>query len=573
MNKLKLLLTTLYYLRPGQALMYVIRRALPPRSVGAPTPPGPAGLEGLQQPIAVAGIYVAQYTFRFHNHSHNLRREGFDWCPDGTTRLWRYHLHYFDYLREARRGSDNKKCLIQWWIDANRQNSQPGWEAFTTSLRIVNWIFFFSSAAIRDSVPPAWLCSLYRQALWLEKNDESHILANHYFENMKALLFAGLYFSGADAERWCKKAQRELSRQLREQILDDGGHYERSPQYHCLMLENYLDLYNLASAAGDRVGRGFIDQLRSAAERSLAFLDAILFPGDLIPLFNDSAYGAAPQPASLRAYAARLWGYRRPQPAPVALIDLPDSGLFGLRLHSDMLLIDCGDIGPSYQPGHTHCDFLSYELMLQGEKIIVDTGLFEYEPGAMRRHVRSTRAHNTVVVDGQEQSEIWGEFRVARRAKKLAAAIARDGDGYCFQGEFTGFPAIEGGIRHRRQVEISPLAGGDALERLTVEDRLQAAGRAARAGRRHRLESYIYLAPGLRCRQRAAHAVEICSAGGAIADIRAAAAGGADTELTLSLEAGCHCPEFGKKLHNTVIVLRQTVSLPATLSYTVYIRH
>ena len=87
-----------------------------------------------------------------------------------------------------------------------------------------------------------WLKSLYEQALWLEKNIEYHLLANHYFKNGKALIFAGMYIAGQDAERWLKKGRQIIASELEEQILPDGGHFERSPMYHAMILEDCLDI-------------------------------------------------------------------------------------------------------------------------------------------------------------------------------------------------------------------------------------------------------------------------------------------------------------------------------------------
>jgi hypothetical protein len=79
------------------------------------------------------------------------------------------------------------------------------------------------------------------------------------------------------------------------------------------------------------------------------------------------------------------------------------------------LIFDCGPLGPDYQPGHGHCDLLSYELSLHGQRVVVDTGVSTYEPGPERSYERSTAAHNTLRIDGEDQAEIWGSFRVGRR--------------------------------------------------------------------------------------------------------------------------------------------------------------
>ena len=237
------LLNTIKYLKPSQLFYYLLRRNLPANKVTVSVAPVLRDGLDLVRPISIEGVIHNEKYFSFLNLTRQLSIDSFDWSPENVPRLWRYNLHYFDYLREENLSDQYKYSLTKDWVMGNPQNSIPGWEPFTTSLRIVNWIFYFSAIQPRDSTV---VNSLYEQTLWLEKNDERFILANHYFENMKALVFAGCFFSGADAERWRKKGTQELVKQLVEQTLSDGGHYERSPQYHVLMLENYLDLYNLA---------------------------------------------------------------------------------------------------------------------------------------------------------------------------------------------------------------------------------------------------------------------------------------------------------------------------------------
>lgn len=288
-------------------------------------------------------------------------------------------------------------------------------------------------------IPHSVLVSLYEQVLWLEKNLERHILANHYFENLKALAFSSAFFAGRYANRWRQKAGRGLLAQLAEQKLADGGHYERTPQYHSLMLENYLDLYNVVSHNRHLFEPSLYEALQVAAKAGLTFLADIVFPDRKIPLFNDSAFDVAPDFDELECYANRLFPGEMFSPdscgtADSTLIDKPHSRFYGYRQAQDMIVVECGAISPSYQPGHTHCGLLSYELMVAGERVIVDSGVCEYEPGQLRQIVRSTRAHNTVSVDGADQSEIWGEFRVARRAKVMSAGISRVANRILFWG-------------------------------------------------------------------------------------------------------------------------------------------
>ena len=288
--------------------------------------------------------------------------------------------------------------------------------------------------------------SLYLQAAWLERNIEHHLLANHYLKNAKALFFAGAYFAGVDADRWLKKGLKILGEESREQILPDGGHHERSPMYHCIVVEDYLDVLNLACSNRNLVDPDCIDMLQQRTTAALDFLHDILAPDGQIPLFNDSAFGIAKTPAQLFNYASRVMQYSPPEyPDGLSICAKPDSGYYVIRDRNDMCIIDCGLIGPDYQPGHAHCDTLSYELSLNGRRIVVDAGVYDYESGEDRVYARSTHAHNTVAVDMQEQSEIWGVFRVARRARPMQSRLEQLDDGRVrFEGAHDGYHRLAG---------------------------------------------------------------------------------------------------------------------------------
>src|SRR5208283_1805791 len=212
-----------------------------------------------------------------------------DWRSIDKPKLWRYNLHYFDYLLDEGRSKENRFRLIDHWIECNPPGTPDAWEPFPVSLRVVNWINFFCREDNRGCIKPEWLKNLYTQILWLEKNIERHLLANHYFRNGKALVFGGLFFSGNDAERWLKKGMSILSSEIEEQILPDGGHFERSPMYHSMILEDCLDLLNLR-----RAYPGLLPDWSAVAGRMLGWLNGMSHPDGQISFFNDSAFGVAP---------------------------------------------------------------------------------------------------------------------------------------------------------------------------------------------------------------------------------------------------------------------------------------
>lgn len=561
LHRLILQLRTVRYLKPRQIYYYVLRRYLPPRFVRISTTPSLRNSLPSNPPCVTSGVYVNDSTFRFLNIEADLSHSetAVDWSAQLQSRLWQYNLHYFDYLRESARPAHNKDQLIQSWIEGNPQGSEPGWEPFTTSLRIVNWIFYTLQRPPED-IPPAWLDSLYLQTLWLERNDEKHILANHYFENLKALFFAGCFFEGDDANRWINRILKEIPNQAHEQTLSDGGHYERSHLYHCLMLENYLDIYNLSQSYLELCTSDFVEQVRSSAMRSLEWLAATLFSDGMIPLFNDSAFGVSILPRELFSYAERLsLNVDHGKFEKIELIDRPASGLYGCRIGDDMFIIDCGDIGPSYQPGHTHCDFLSYELMLAARRVVVDTGVCEYQPGPMRSYVRSTKAHNTVSVDGGEQSEIWGQFRVARRAEKIGAKISLCDNMVEFCGAYRGFCTIRNRIEHERTVAILLCPNDKKFRELIITDCLSGVGQ-------HVAENFIHIHPEIDVRCSHDGGINLIHDESAIASIQLS------DDQHYQIESGIYCPEFGKQIPNQVIVLRTQGNLPFSQCYKIQIK-
>lgn len=562
-KKILLFYNTIKFLKLAQLVFFILRRKIPASHLDLRSETALnfsyASIE-LQRPILVYNGYTDSNGFEFLNCKSRFDITDIDWCPLDQSRLWRYNLHYFDYLSGPNISDVEKLNIITDWVTHNPQGSQPGWEPFTCSLRLVNWIFYLKSS---DQFCNQFILdSLYLQALWLEKNDERHILANHYFENLKALLFAGCFFIGKDADRWRERALIEIPQQLEEQTLQDGGHYERSPQYHALMLENYLDIYNLAINNEALFNDAFLSEVKNYAVCGLDFLNAIVFPDKNIPLFNDSAFNIAPSLDDLNQYAERLFAYPSPEKSIIpSLIHQPNSGFYGLKSATDMLIMTCGDIVPAYQPGHTHCDLLSFELMMASQRVIVDTGVYEYEPGEMRHYVRSTRAHNTVSVDGDEQSEIWGEFRIARRAKKYAASIKQADHDICITGEYNGFYGDTLGSQprftHHRSINVKLVK--DAIDTIAVIDKLTGEGA-------HSVESYVHFHPDF-----CAHVNDDNTVTLKFGEIDFAVLS-VDSHCELRIEKTIYCPEFGLKHPNDCLVISASGVFPLELSYRLHRR-
>ena len=345
---------------------------------------------------------LAENRFRFLNVENSLNFPA-DWNNAQLGKLWLYNLHYFDYLRQENITRQVGEKLISRWIAENPIGKVNGWEPYTISLRIVNWIKWHLSGNPLNSEA---LQSLATQAKFLEQRVERHILANHYLANAKAFVFAGLFFQGDYATRWLKIGTDIYKEELEEQILQDGGHFERSAMYHSIILEDLLDLANINAP---------LKSLDKKIEKMLAWLVAMTTPDGKIPLLNDSAYGIAPEPNQILSYAKNL-GFNVSN-ADSKSVDLSDTGYAKLVAGDWTAICDCANLAPDYQPGHAHADTLTFELWHKDFKLITDSGTGEYIDTPMRKYQRSTLAHNTIQIDSKNSSEVWSAHRVANRAK------------------------------------------------------------------------------------------------------------------------------------------------------------
>ena len=120
-------------------------------------------------------------------------------------------------------------------------------------------------------------------------------------------------------------------------------------------------------------------------------------------------------------------------------------------------MVDVSRVGPDYQPGHAHADTFTFELHINNRPVIIDTGTSTYEVNEARFYERSTMAHNTVVVDNVNSSEVWAGHRVGKRAY---VKLLKDKENK-IQAVHSGYKSK--GIRHLRSFSIKD-------ETLIIED-------------------------------------------------------------------------------------------------------
>ncbi len=395
--------------------------------------------------ITKRGITKDYDHFTFLNEENQLTLNG--WDNPLQSKLWRYNLHYFDCLNQLEfenEGLELQNKIISKWIRENPFGKGTGWEPYPTSLRIINWIkWHFKTNGLNDEAK----LSLWNQVQWLAGRPEYHLLGNHLFINTKALLFACVMFGQDERSAIYRKALKILKKELSEQFLNDGAHFELSPMYHALAMEDLLDLYQLKSSLPSNFPS---QEIREKFLNGMNWLQYMSYSSGELAHFNDCANDIAPTLSELKELG-QMVGMNWALNSDIKFNYFKESGFVVFKNETVHLIADIGDIGPDYLPGHAHADSLSFELAIKGQRIIVNSGTGEYGLSEERLRQRSTSAHSTIELDGKSSSEVWSGFRVAQRARITEVEICEDNNRIEFAAVHDGYTRIASKPIHKRQ--------------------------------------------------------------------------------------------------------------------------
>jgi hypothetical protein len=374
------------------------------------------------------------------------------------------------HLREPEAGYRERLfALIRSW-DGAAPIGCPGfardaWNARAVANRLIHWSVAGSLLSLpRDDPDGAVLGeAVARHGLFLRDNLELDLRGNHLFRDAVGMVFANEITGGIpDALLW-------LVAQVREQVLPDGAHIERSPMYHAICLEDLLEVRLLLGAEAP-------EWVSDGVRRMGGLLESLLLGDGEIPLLGDAWLGEV-DTAHLLAECRRVCG---PLPAPTA----PErhGGLVSLARGEFRAVQRAGPHGPDYMLGHAHADLLSFELSYGTRRVVSDTGTKLYDPGPERTWLRSTAAHNTVQVDDAEQIEAWGSFRVGRRGRARVRECGGNDVWSWIWASSNAFEWLPGHPRHDRLLAVS----ADAV---LVLDTVTGSGG-------HKIASRLHLSPG-----------------------------------------------------------------------------
>lgn len=530
--RLALYFHTLRYLKPVQIWGRAAFRLRSPRPDLRPAPSLRGLVAGWCPPVPREQSQLAEERFRFLSVEHEID-SAVDWNSPAIEKLWLYNLHYFDDLNARCAGTRRSwhLKLMSRWIEENQPGLGVGWEPYPISMRVVNWIKWCLSG---NEPSEAVRHSLAVQLRFLSLRLEVHLLGNHLFANAKALLFGGLFFAGSEAERWYALGKKIMDSQLGEQILADGGHFERSPMYHALFLEDLLDLFNLHSVYCKPMDASW----RETIAKMSAWLGAMTHPDGDIGFFNDGASGIAPKAHELKDYARRL-GMQPSLPLSGRPGLLRDSGYARIENGVAVILADVGSVGPDYLPGHAHAGTLSFELSLAERRVLVNSGTSVYGNGLERQRQRGTAAHNTVRVDELDSSEVWSGFRVARRARTFDVRY----DGMNLAGRHDGYRRLPGKpIHYRRWTTVR--------NGVNIIDELAGSGP-------HLAEVYFHIHPDWRPHLKGNAACELMDIDGSCCFFMRL-----EPRMVWRIESSTWHPQFGVSLANFRLVGSQRGELP-----------
>jgi hypothetical protein len=359
------------------------------------------------QTLIAEDVIVSEEKFLKPNHFKflNLEKqfgEKINWNFLEHGKLWNYNLQYFDYLQNESVSIEQREKLLENFSEALIA-SEVKLEPYPVSLRIINTIIFISKHKIKNLAIDK---ALKQQINYLENNLEYHLLANHLLENIFALFISAFALQN---KKLFITSNKLLHQQLEEQILNNGAHYELSPMYHSIILSKLLLCIDVCEQ--NEFGKNInYNYLHETASKMLGWINEYSFSDGSWALMNDAALGIAPTTQQLINAANKL-------EIKSSKTSLGECGFYKLKNTDAEVLITTGKISPTYQPGHAHSHGLHFCMFLKSKQVIVDTGISTYNNTQQRWYERSTVAHNTVVINNQNQSDVWGAFRVGKRCK------------------------------------------------------------------------------------------------------------------------------------------------------------
>jgi len=411
-----------------------------------------------------------KYTWELNRHLH-LVRLAQAWALTGEAR---WHASVTAQLRS--------------WLAQCPPAAGPNWKSgLELGIRLINWslIWQLLQGQVDAGLRAAWLASIRAHCIRIAARLSRHSSANNHLIGE----LAGWYVAACtwpcwpESPAWRARAQRELEEQVQVQFHADGVHREQAFAYHVFCCDFLL----LAGMLGQASGAPFSHAYWTCLQRARDFTHAA---GSVAGNVGDADDGCVWR---LGASGAHWLRHLFPGPPPPAISAQapwawPQAGyyLFGQRGRVQGL-VDCGPLGYLGIAAHGHADALSVTLNIDGAPVLVDSGTHAYWRAVRwRDYFRGTSAHNTVRVDGLDQSVGGGRFLWLKKAHARLDAAPFSSTDFFLAASHDGYMRLPDPVRHRRSVRF-------ADNTLVVRDQI--------VGHRvHRSEVFWHFAPHLAVR-------------------------------------------------------------------------
>ena len=490
-------------------------------------------------------------------------------------------MHWLIPVAQAYKLTGDKKyalfCreVIEDWIRANPYGKGVNWTiAMEPAMRIFcwTWLFHIFKHSLEWSNPSfqiLFLRSLYEQGIFVERYIENFgINGNHFTADAAGLVFAGLFFGGdARAQRWAKLGWNTLLTEISRQILNDGVDFEGSIAYHRFVSELFFWPARFRQVVGKEIPSHYSDRLLLMAD----FIECYTKPNGQAPLWgdaddarvlpfggqghNDHSYlpdlirlqwgDNKSQCSSPKAKAEVLWSHGiyddslSKKNKPVSR-GFEKSGFYIMANDEDHVFIDCGPVGFSGKGGHGHNDCLSFEAVLCGVPIVSDRGTYIYSGSYQKRNeYRSTRAHNTPIIDGVEQNRLLSKnelFSLKNDAIPSVRSWQIGDDIDIFIGSHSGYHKLKKPVTPVRMIALEKRA-----HRLIVRDEFKGEGE-------HEIMIPLHLASYFQVKQ-IDHRTWLVSSGKNIFNLIVSGS----TEWSVTIKGGKISPSYGKLVESTSI--------------------
>lgn len=440
---------------------------------------------------------------------------------------------------------------IEGWLEQCPYGLGVNWRSpLELSIRLINWVWAVDlireSGAVTREFSTRLLDAAYLH-MWEVTRRYSHGSSanNHRIGEAAGVLIGTSYFDHLpSAPRWRAESREVLCQEILAQTYPDGGGREQALGYQLFILEFLL----AAGVVARRTGWDFPAEYWQRLEKMVEFVGALSEGGSAPPMFGDNDQGRvldlgcrAGDASGLLCTGSVLFGRpdfkkwacgyaeparwllgqssvgkfeaieSRPAEEPLCSRAFPDSGYYLLQDGQTgtrdrvSVVFDCGELGFKAIAAHGHADALSFTLRAFGAEIFVDPGTYDYfRFPSWREYFRSTRAHNTVVVDEADQSAPLGSFLWGARARARCIRWEPRADGGMVVGEHDGYTRLADPVVHRRSLALD---GGSRM--LTIRDELS--GR-----RRHTLAVYFHVSEECEVSAHGSNQYQIRAGGGTV---------------------------------------------------------